>query len=281
MTQPPGGPQFSSGPNMQPPQQPPHGQGPQYQGPQYQGPQYQGPQHQGWGHPPPGQWGPQEPQPSGVPGWAWALVAVLGVVAIVLSVILIPRLLDDEPTAQPVPASTSEAPATSEPEPTPSEEPTSEPEPEPEPEPTSEPEPEPEPEPTEEPTTEGPAGYELPEAIAAPGMAAEEAQAMRDQVRLGTSQVRWGEGDMWGEYFYRCIFDVEYHNLTDQPADVQVAFRVKGVPTQVWGPDLAGELAPNETKTVVYGWEVSDASEMDVTEETCVGEVEVTEFKIR
>lgn len=252
--QPHAGPDFAM-PAM--PQQPGYGQQPRdpYRHPP--GPQPQG----GYGQ----QW-PGQPKPAeGGHPTAWVLGILAVIAAVVIAVIFWPNGGGEEPTPAPPPVTTEPAPATTEPAPVPA---TTEPAPEPT---ASDPDPGPT-QPGPPPGTE-----QVPQAESLP---AEQAELLGSVVDVNISTLRYGEGELFDQYFYRCIFSVYYQNLTDVTQDLTVSYRVPAVPDLTWESSRVTTLEGGEVSELVLGWENTSPEELGITEGECQGYVELTSLEV-
>lgn len=211
----------------------------------------------------------------------WIAVGLLVLLLLVGAFFLVGRGLfsagdEPDPTPPPEPATTEPEPSESEPDPE-----RSEPEPDPEPsEPAtdpSEPDSEPSPTPTDDDSSpsEQSTGSDLPPVVEADSLLAEGAEALGTVIEITASPLRYGEGEAFGVYFYRCIFSLHLHNLTDVAQEYEMGLQIPGFGDMQWESDEPRALEAGELSELVLGWEVDDADELGVTEDECQGDVEL------
>ena len=121
---------------------------------------------------------------------------------------------------------------------------------------------------------------ERPQVAPAGSLPSADAAMLGDVIDIRVSQLRYNEGELFGSYFYRCLFTIELENLTDLDQEFEMGFAVPLVPEVQWAGHTHS-LEPRENSEIVAGWETTDASELGITPQECHGnEVELIQLEV-
>ena len=119
-----------------------------------------------------------------------------------------------------------------------------------------------------------------PQVTPAGSLPSEDASMLGDVIDIRVSQLRYNEGELFGSYFYRCLFTIDLENLTDQDQEFEMGFAVPGVPDVQWAGHTHS-LEPREDSEIMAGWETTNASELGITPQECHGsEVELIQLEV-
>lgn len=140
------------------------------------------------------------------------------------------------------------------------------------------PEPEPEPEPEPVPERSGPSANMNP-VTPAETLPAEQAELLGAVIDVWATPLRYNEGELFDQMFYRCIFNVYYENLTDMTLEVGFAYTVPGLAV-VWDSEQPTTIEPGDSKRLALGWENSDPAELSVPRSQCQGHVELSVLEV-
>lgn len=132
---------------------------------------------------------------------------------------------------------------------------------------------------TDEEPGEGPAESDLPPVTEADSLPADDAQMLGDVIDIRTSDLRYNEGEIFGIYSYRCLFDAHLENVSDVEQEFEMEFGVPHMPEQTWSGNPT-TLAPGERSRLVLGWESTSLDELELTESECAGGVELVALTV-